>query len=539
MFLVRGKLLKRRGGRLMTVELIKDLLKIDQTVGRDQIQALVEGEIFVPQTKPDINKILTVDADVEITGTKIVQDKIIVSGTVNFKVLYKADDERQSVHSLDASNDFRKEVEIEGINEKMSADIKANVEHIDYKLLENNKISVKTVLEIEGKVQSDNNINIVKDIKGSEGLQILKESIKYNDIIAANNSSTLVKEAFEIQDDMPDIVDILRVDLKAYERETKVVDDKVIVAGVVVCSIMYFGDDEDNKINYLSHEIPFTHFVETTGALKDMNCNIRLQASNPDYDIKEDINGDIRIIDVEAMVKIDAKIYEQREKEVTVDTYSTKKKFNVKKQEVIVTENIGENISKEIVKGLLNISGEDDTIKNIYNLNAKPILTDYRIVEDKIIIEGLLVADMLYLSGTDNEIKGIKQEIPFKTYVDADGLSEDMEIDVENILEDISYNQVDNQEVEIEAIVKNVVSINRIKKINIVTEAEEVDEEIDRKSRPSITIYIVQKDDTLWDIAKRYNTTVEELISTNDILAPENIMPGEKIIIEKHVHVEI
>jgi len=334
-------------------------------------------------------------------------------------------------------------------------------------------------------------------------------------------------------------VDILRVDLKAYERETKVVDDKVIVAGVVVCSIMYFGDDEDNKINYLSHEIPFTHFVETTGAMKDMNCNIRLQASNPDYDIKEDINGDIRIIDVEAMVKIDAKIYEQREKEVTVDTYSTKKKFNIKKQEVIVTENIGENITKEIVKGLLNISGEDDTIKNIYNLNAKPILTDYRIVEDKIIIEGLLVADMLYLSGADNEIKGIKQEIPFKTYVDADGLSEDMEIDVENILEDISYNQVDNQEVEIEAIVKNVVSINRIKKINIVTEAEEVDEEIDRKSRPSITIYIVQKDDTLWDIAKRYNATVEELISTNDILAPENIMPGEKIIIEKHIHVEI
>lgn len=523
----------------MAVELIKDLLKIDQIVGKDEIQALVEGEITVPETKPKIKKILKIDGEVQVTGTKVVKDKIIVSGIVNFKVLYNADDELQSIHSVDASTDFREEIQVENVDEKMSAEIKANVEHIDYSLTDDLRISVKTVLDIASKAVLDNSIDIVKDIKGVEGLQMLKENIKCNDILGINSSSTLVKEAFELEGSMPDIVDILRVDVKTHEKETKVVDDKVIVAGVISCSIMYFGDDEENKVNYLSHEIPFTHFVEIPGAIKDMNCKLKLQANEVNYDIKEDINGDIRIIDIESTVKIEAKVYKQVEKEVTVDTYSTNKKFDVKKQEVMVTENIGQNTSKEQINGTIDVAVDREVIKNIFNMNGRPVVTDYRLIESKVIIEGLLELDMLYLAESDNEIKDIRQEIPFKAYVDIEGINDTMEVEVENMLEDISYKQISSHEVEVDAVIKNFVSVNRIKKINIVTEAVESDEALDKNSRPSITIYIVQKDDTLWDIAKRYNTTVEELINSNDILTPENIMPGEKIIIEKNITFEL
>ncbi len=40
---------------------------------------------------------------------------------------------------------------------------------------------------------------------------------------------------------------------------------------------------------------------------------------------------------------------------------------------------------------------------------------------------------------------------------------------------------------------------------------------------------MVQRDDILWDIAKRYNTTVDEIIESNNIISPpSNLMPGEK-----------
>jgi len=52
-------------------------------------------------------------------------------------------------------------------------------------------------------------------------------------------------------------------------------------------------------------------------------------------------------------------------------------------------------------------------------------------------------------------------------------------------------------------------------------------------------IYTVKANDTLWDIAKNYNTTIEDLININEIMTPENIMPGEKIFIIKTVDVTI
>lgn len=44
-------------------------------------------------------------------------------------------------------------------------------------------------------------------------------------------------------------------------------------------------------------------------------------------------------------------------------------------------------------------------------------------------------------------------------------------------------------------------------------------------------IYTVQKGDTLWKLAKRFNTTVEDILAVNDIENPDLIYPGQRLII--------
>ncbi len=51
------------------------------------------------------------------------------------------------------------------------------------------------------------------------------------------------------------------------------------------------------------------------------------------------------------------------------------------------------------------------------------------------------------------------------------------------------------------------------------------------KKKSSITIYVVQQGDTLWKIAKRYYTTVDNLVLINEIDNPDVIKPGQKLII--------
>lgn len=48
-------------------------------------------------------------------------------------------------------------------------------------------------------------------------------------------------------------------------------------------------------------------------------------------------------------------------------------------------------------------------------------------------------------------------------------------------------------------------------------------------------IYTVQKGDTLWKLAKRFNTTVDDILAVNDIENPDLIYPGQRLIIVKHI----
>ena len=49
-------------------------------------------------------------------------------------------------------------------------------------------------------------------------------------------------------------------------------------------------------------------------------------------------------------------------------------------------------------------------------------------------------------------------------------------------------------------------------------------------------IYMVQPGDTLWKIAKRYRTTVEDILAINEIENPDLIYPGQKLLIIKQIH---
>ena len=52
-----------------------------------------------------------------------------------------------------------------------------------------------------------------------------------------------------------------------------------------------------------------------------------------------------------------------------------------------------------------------------------------------------------------------------------------------------------------------------------------------KKQNASVTIYVLGKDETLWSLAKKFNTTVDELIKINSIEDSEELNEGDKLII--------
>ncbi|MSU00594.1 DUF3794 and LysM peptidoglycan-binding domain-containing protein [Tissierella pigra] len=513
----------------MSIELIKDILRIEELRGKEDTQALVETEIYLNPSRPDLESILWTDGVVEILSTKVIRDRLVVSGVVKFKVVYKSGEEEKRIHTVDSNADFREEIEIEGITEDMSATIKTNIEYIEHELLDERKVSLKALVSLEGKVEEVNNIEIIKDIEEKENLQTLKETIKYKEIQGRETAYAFVKEAFELMEDKPAIEEILKLSIQAYEEEATVAEDRIIISGMVNARVVYYGE---GQIATIEEEMPFNHFLEIPGALSDSKGEILIEVVEGGYEVLENDEGELKVLDLEAKIRVSGLAYSENEKKLIVDAYSTREKINIEKEEVNLVENIKNIIHKEnIVKDLSSYR-----IREIYDLTAYPSVIDSRFVDEEFIIEGILMVQGIYLDDTTEDINTLREEVPYKYYLSLEEKNPDLVSEVSLDLETIRAN-ISKDMFVIEASVKHNIKINRMRSLSLIKSLEETGEIIDKKNRPSITIYIVQRNDKLWNIAKRYNTTIEEILQANDNINPNNIMAGEKIIIEKTVDI--
>lgn len=514
----------------MPAELVKDILEIDEIKGMESVQTLLESEIYLDQSKPEIEKILWTDSKAEIVNVKVIKDLVVVSGFLSSKVIYKPNDEHIPIAITENKVDFKEEINMIGITEDMIGKVKALVAHVEHEIVEGRKIILETLINLKLKVIKANSIEIIKDIKGGEGLQILKEKIKYKRVLGSNESQTIIREAFEIRDILPDIDEVFKFDTRIYVQETKVVEGKIIASGIILATIIYYGGE---KLNTVKREIAFNHFIDVEGAIRDADCDLVLEIVDGDYEIKEDIEGSIRIIDMEVKVKASGEVYEIEEKEFSLDAYSTMKNINLNMKEIELVENVSKIKYTETIRASFGETG----FTEVYHVDGIPILIDSRIVEGKVVLEGILNLNIIYLDSHSKEVRSISKETPFKTYLDDEGLVNDMKADVDIKIEKIDY-EIEGNELVVDTQLQYVILLKNSKTLNIILDLEETEQYIDKRNRPSITIYIVQKNDTLWDIAKRYNTTVEELMISNNITTTNNLMPGEKIVIEKIVNMD-
>ena len=69
----------------------------------------------------------------------------------------------------------------------------------------------------------------------------------------------------------------------------------------------------------------------------------------------------------------------------------------------------------------------------------------------------------------------------------------------------------------------------------IIDRVEEKPLDVEKiRSMPGITVYMVKPEDTMWNIAKRFYTTIEEIQTLNE-LEDENISPGQPLLLVKKV----
>jgi nucleoid-associated protein YgaU len=187
------------------------------------------------------------------------------------------------------------------------------------------------------------------------------------------------------------------------------------------------------------------------------------------------------------------------------------------------------------VKEVVTLDEKAPDMLQIYRVTGRPYVDFVETVDGKVNINGAVDVNILYVTGNDElPVYCCHGVVPFSHTAQATGAQAGMECSVDARLEHIGFNMLSGREVEIRCVVNIVTSVERECRYTLVGDVElkPLDKEY-LNSLSSITLYVVRKGDTLWKIAKHFNTTVEDIVKVNDIDNPDLIYPGERLIVVK------
>ena len=72
----------------MPLELAKETMVWREEAGRQASQILLEGDVIVPDSKPDLQELLRCEGSVKIRDKRVSDDRIGFSGELELLVLY-------------------------------------------------------------------------------------------------------------------------------------------------------------------------------------------------------------------------------------------------------------------------------------------------------------------------------------------------------------------------------------------------------------------------------------------------------------------
>lgn len=502
-------------------QVYKDILEFDTVSGTYDTQLLVESDVIVPENEPDVLVLLALNPRTYINEVFVTEGKVQFEGKLILDILYLSEKEGK-LEKIEKEIDYSHGIEDEGIDKRSRCTLITNIENIDYKLVNSRKISMRAVIKIQCRLVVSDKKEVVIGAEDSIKVESLKKNVKLMHTVGQNSVEVFVKDKIKVPDGEAPIQKVIKADVTVKPEEIKVTDNKVIVQGDVQCNILYIS--QEGEFGNLETNLNFANFVDIPGALSYMSVKTQEEVMDIVTSVVEDEKGENTILDIEVTIRVKVQVLETEDRELPVDAYGTKAYIQPIKENLMVIEKLESSKSQFVVKTNVELPS---LIKRFINVVAIPVVSDYNVDVDKLIIEGILDYTILYLS-EEGSVKSYRDEYPFKTFVELNQVNGPMLVDMK--ISHVSYEVIAMKEIELKFAIDNMVDLFVEKEIEVIVDLKEIEAPRESNNRHSIVIYMLQKDETLWDIAKKYRVSFERLISANG-LEEGKVSEGMKLII--------
>lgn len=522
------------------MELVKKNIHMNRWKGNASTQITLDDDFIVPDTMDDMAQVILDTGDVVVESVKNQGERVQVKGKLNFQVLYRKAE--GGLQALGGSIPFDEMINVPDLDEKDYVGLSWELEDLNAGIINSRKLSMKAIVTLEVRVETLYDVEAASDIDTGEteaadnvSVESMKRDVDVAAIACRRKDTYRIKEDISLSGNKPNIDRVLWNEMRLRGVNTRPMDGQIHVDGELTVFIIYSGEGEETPMQWLEESIPFSGEVELPEAVEEMIPVINVRLVHKDLEAKPDYDGEMRDLEVDAVLELDMKLYEEQNMELLSDMYSTNRELVLQTGEVCFDKLLTHNVGKCKVSEKVNIKNAERILQICHNEgNIK--IDEVEVKDDGLHIDGVLEVKLLYLTADDAEpVRSSTEVVPFHYVAEAPGINEDSVYQMNTGLEQMTAVMMGSDTIEIKAVITLDILVLQPVCEPVITNVNVEPMDMQKlQELPGIVGYIVQPGDSLWKIAKKFHTTVDNIMMANG-LTDSNIHPGERLILVKEI----
>jgi len=508
--------LKYLGGQQsMDFKVNKETISVSECIYEGMQEQGIELDYILPDYYPDIFRLVRCEVVPTITDYSINGDKLIYELRCDIRILY-CSEAGAVIQCINQKQTFSKTLDFGKICENPSVELKPKTDYINYRALNKRRLDLRGAVSVKIKVSGENRQEVISDAFGMN-VKVKKIPVKFAQKKLTSVKSVQISEEVEINEAQPPVINIIRCNCQSVRCEHKLISGKIMAKGEVLIKLLYSCEKDGGAVEPLEFTVPFSQIMDMDGVDEGYEINLNAGTVFCEAVTSTNKSGENRIIKCEAEIRLECTGIKSASVMLGTDAYSTTYPCNVILSEIkaeqipVVTEGEIHNSSK-LCEG-------DNMPVNIYDLWCTPKNINTRFVPDekKIIISGMLTYTTV---GRDSSgfITMTDKDETFEESFSVEECSPDgtasSEITVVNVSYNITPENTLNAKADIKAIifVYNSSSVKAVSEINVDDSVKKV-----RDGDYALKLYYGVENENIWDIAKKYSTSVDAIMEENNL----------------------
>lgn len=490
-----------------------------ETVYDGKLEQAVDGDITLPEYCPDIMRILKCGIEPSVHAVQTTGERVNIDGNARVNVLYAAED--GTLQSFEQSYPFSRSAEIGGVNEQTACTVSAKAEYANARAVSQRRLDIHGMLTLGLQARRRREDSVLTNVTGG-GIQALCDRVTLSSLEALHSTSFPMSEVIEIEPGAPAVDQIIMRCANAVPQEVKAIKNKLLVKGGLELRVVYRSRGSKEPVQVL-HTMPISQIIEAPGVSETTANTLRLRVNSLDVTPKADGSGDARLLEISARIGADVRGYAPVELPVVKDAYSTLGGVALDSRRLETRQLLESFRETFAVKDSFDIPGG---IQYLHMIAGELLPVQPAVKDGALTVPGKMKLHAVYLDG-EGQMATIEKEIPY-TFRRAlkKGAASMAEVELE-LLSCSGTVSGDGLEVRAELCAAGDVFAAETRSI---VGAVSRDEEAAAPPRSPLTIYFTSDGEPLWEIAKRYRTTVDAVRQENE-LADDMASAGQMLLI--------